>query len=437
MLKRIEKGLYAYSDKCKNIAFRRIIFKFIKAAYYSAIRSHKDGITVHAAALSYNSILAIVPIVAVILALSRSLGLDSIVENLLRESLGEHQEALELILGAVNQYLVHLKGGVVLGVGILIWIYSIITIFREIEGVLNGIWRTKSSRSLVAMFADYTAFVFFMFIAIVLMVGLSTVVTNLSRYFEPFWLIDSTVVVIITILHWFIAVLFFTCLYHYIPNGNLQISLKASFCSGAAQGVLFLTTQYFLVNCQMLISSYSFSYGSLSAVPMLFLWIYITWMGFEFFGQLAYVWQNYDLGNTYDGEPSSRLAKYHCIKVMDVICKGFTEGEHYYDLQDICDNTGIIRPYVRKALQLLQEDQLIVETSLETEDMSGNVKSKRVFIPTRDSSNLRPGDLISILDSFGYNKAEDEQWNEFESFVNKYNESINSIFVINEKDKEK
>ena len=413
MVLNLERRLEVLTKIYREKRIKRTFVKFMKAMYYAAKRSAKDCFTVHAAALSYNTILAIVPVIAFVIALGRSIGLDSVIEQMLRDSMGEHQEALQIVLDTVDQYLAHLSGGAVLGVGIVVWVYSIVMIFREIERTLNDIWRTTSTRTIVAMVADYTAFVFVMFITILLVVGVTGKIATIDDYWASYDIVGITISGLVTMFHWVVVVLAFTGMYQFIPSERLHMSLCTSACCGMATSAVFLVTQYLVVHCQIFISTYNFSYGSLSVVPMALLWIYVTWLSFIFFGELAYVWRNYDLKHSHPGKTSPRLMKFHCIQIMLVICEGFKNGNKYYCFPELCEKTGLMIPHVRESIKMLQEGKFIVEAQLGIAQENGGMTQKLVYLPTRDSSNLRPSDLANLLDCVGNNKSPNPHWAEF------------------------
>ena len=72
-----------------------------------------------AAALTYRTLLAIVPIMAVVFAIARGFGYNRFIEMWFRQSFQSQPQVAEVIIGFVNSYLVHTKSGIFLGVGLL------------------------------------------------------------------------------------------------------------------------------------------------------------------------------------------------------------------------------------------------------------------------------------------------------------------------------
>ena len=130
-----------------------------------------------AAALTYSTLLAIVPICAVVFAVARGFGFSKYIEEWFRNALSGQSQAAEIIIGFVNSYLVHTQSGVILGVGLLFMLWTVLRLTRTIEQTFNNIWQVKHERTLFRTVTDYLAMVFLMPILIVLISGISIFMT--------------------------------------------------------------------------------------------------------------------------------------------------------------------------------------------------------------------------------------------------------------------
>ena len=113
-----------------------------------------------ASALTYSTLLAIVPILAVVFAIARGFGYNKYIEVWFREAFSSQPQAAEVIIGFVNSYLVHTKSGIFLGIGLLFMLYTVLMLVSNIEEAFNEIWQVKKSRSMFRTFTDYLAMVF-------------------------------------------------------------------------------------------------------------------------------------------------------------------------------------------------------------------------------------------------------------------------------------
>ena len=95
-----------------------------------------------AAALTYSTLLAIVPIFAVVFAIARGFGYSKYIEVWFRNAFESQPQAAEVIIGFVNSYLIHTKSGVFLGVGLLFMLYTVLNFNswnEKIIGILSFI----------------------------------------------------------------------------------------------------------------------------------------------------------------------------------------------------------------------------------------------------------------------------------------------------------
>ena len=68
-----------------------------------------------ASALTYSSLLAIVPILAVIFAIARGFGYNKYIEIWFRDALSSQPQVADVLAGFVNSYLIHTQSGIFLG----------------------------------------------------------------------------------------------------------------------------------------------------------------------------------------------------------------------------------------------------------------------------------------------------------------------------------
>ena len=126
-----------------------------------------------AAALTYSTLLAIVPILAVVFAIARGFGYNKYIEMWFRDAFQSQPQAADIIIGFVNSYLVHTKSGVFLGIGLVFMLYTVLMLINNVEMTFNEIWQVKKQRSIFRTFTDYLAMLLLFPILIVVTSGLS------------------------------------------------------------------------------------------------------------------------------------------------------------------------------------------------------------------------------------------------------------------------
>ena len=127
----------------KLSAYKRWKFRMLKRGIIITECIMKNNLMSYASALTYNCMLAAVPVLAIIFAIAKGFGFDSFLEERIRNSLEINPEILDTILGLVDSYLQHTKSGVFLGVGLVFLLYTLLSLTTNIETAFNTIWFVK------------------------------------------------------------------------------------------------------------------------------------------------------------------------------------------------------------------------------------------------------------------------------------------------------
>ena len=146
-----------------------------------------------AAALTYSSLLALVPILAVVFAIARGFGYNKYIEIWFLNALSSQPEAANVIVGFVNSYLVHIQSGVFLGVGLIFMLYTVLMLVNNIEETFNQIWQVNNARPIMRSLANYLAMFLLFPIIIIVSMGLSIVMTTLADKIEDFMVLGPVV----------------------------------------------------------------------------------------------------------------------------------------------------------------------------------------------------------------------------------------------------
>ena len=93
------------------------LYNIIKTIYLCINRFTKDRLVNKASALTYSTLLAIVPILAIVFAIARGFGFDTLMEIQLRQGVASQQS--ELIISWINSYLEHAQSGIFIGIGLI------------------------------------------------------------------------------------------------------------------------------------------------------------------------------------------------------------------------------------------------------------------------------------------------------------------------------
>lgn len=346
-----------------------------------------------ASLLTYSTLLAIVPVVAVIFAIARGFGYNKYIETWFRSTLDSQPQAVEVIIGFVNSYLVHTKSGIVFGFGLLFMLWTIIMLTRNIELTFNDIWNVHKQRSLLRTFTDYLAMFFILPIMIIVISGVILWMTSIAKMVNETYVIGPLLKLGIDALPSVILTGIITILYVFMPN--TRVKWKSAIFPALGAALCMQLLQYFYVNSQIWVSSYNAIYGSFAALPLFMLWMQFSWTIILIGAELSYTKQNLEHFTT--NSSIRRLSHRHklllCALIMSKICKRFKNGEKHYTQLELKQETGLPIGIVADIIYELQKAKLITESG------GGAKEEYKEYLPSESIENITIGMLISRLES--------------------------------------
>lgn len=243
-----------------------------------------------ASALSYSTLLAIVPILAVVFAIARGFGYNKYIELWFRESLSTQPQVADIIVGFVNSYLVHTQSGIFLGMGLVFMLYSVLMLISNIEDTFNQIWQLSSTRPIIRSITNYLAICFLFPIIIVVSTGLSIFMETVADTMDGFRILGPAIRRMLSLAPCVLMSLMFIILYVYMPNTKVRFS--SAIVPGILAGIAMQVLQLAYIHSQIWVTGYNAIYGSFAALPLFMLWIQISWTICLFGAQLTFTNEN-------------------------------------------------------------------------------------------------------------------------------------------------
>ena len=243
-----------------------------------------------ASALTYSTLLAIVPMLAVVFAIARGFGYNKYIEMWFRELLASQPQVADAIVSFVNSYLIHTKSGIFLGVGLIFMLYTVLMLVNNVEETFNQIWQVNNSRPILRSFANYLAMFFLFPIIIVISTGLSIFMETVADRMDDIVILEPIVHKLFSLFPFMLMSLLFIFLYVYMPNTKVRFS--CAIIPGILAGIAMHLLQIAYIHSQIWVTGYNAIYGSFAALPLFMLWVQISWAICLFGAQLTYTNQN-------------------------------------------------------------------------------------------------------------------------------------------------
>jgi len=373
---------------------QKFIFKLIKTVFI-AIRGYiDDKLSVKASALTYSILFAAVPLIALLISISKGFGVEKMIESTLNETfLGKYGLVPE-IMSFVEKYLQTMGGGLFMGIGIVILLWSVLSFFMQVETAFNEIWQVKKSRSIFRQFTIYFSAIIIIPVLIAFSSGFSVyITTKLSNSFlydvlSP--LLSFGVKLVPYVVNWIV----FTLLYMMMPN--TKVKFVNALIAGLFTGTIFLIFQNLYISGQINLTRYNAVYGGFAAIPLLLFFIYISCLIILLGAEISYALQNIHFFDfeTDTKNISFRYKNFITLFITYLVVKRFENEEPPLSSDDIVKNYVLPIRLVNSILTQLTDSKVFVEVADDTRRLN-------TYQPAFDINSLTISKLFEKLNTNG------------------------------------
>ena len=331
-----------------------------------AIRGFRDeNLQTRASALTYSTLLAIVPFLAVLVGIAKGFGFQNNVREELFAYFPGHEAELDKAFEFVDSYLAQAQGGVIIGIGLIFLFYIVINLISSIEDTFNDIWQINKSRAWYRKISDYLALFLLLPILMIISSGMSIFISTLQNSFLSQYVIFTPLVeAFFKIAPYVITALAFTGLYIFLPN--TKVRFVNGFIAGVVAGATFQFFQVLYISGQIWVSKYNAIYGSFAALPLLLLWLQLSWLICLFGAELSYASQNVKkFSFERDSKNISRRYKdFLTLLITTLVVKRFTQGEKPYTADELSETYRIPIKITSQILYQLTELGILNEVNI-------------------------------------------------------------------------
>ena len=141
-------------------------------------RFNVDRCELRASALTFYSLLSIVPVVAMAFAVAKGFGVEKMLGEQLMANLEGHEEIAERIIGFAQTMLENTRGGAIAGVGIVVLFWTVIKVLGNIENSFNDIWGVRMGRGMGRKLADYLSVMLIFPLLMIIASGITVMFTT-------------------------------------------------------------------------------------------------------------------------------------------------------------------------------------------------------------------------------------------------------------------
>jgi len=374
--------------------------KQVRVLLLSIRRYDEDKCQLRASALTFYSLISIVPVAAMAFGIAKGFGFEKILEAQLRDKLAGHEEILTNIINFSHSLLANTKGGLIAGVGLFVLLWAVIKLLGQIEYSFNDIWDIKQKRTIGRMFGDYFSLMLVCPVILILSSGVTVFIsTQVNLIVEKFTILgsfSSLIFFLLKLLPYTLMWSLFTFLYIFMPNTKVRFS--SGLVAGIITGTTFQVVQLAYITFQIGAVQYNAVYGSFAALPLFLAWLQLSWLIVLYGAEISFAYQNVD---TYEFEPdilqaSRRLRTLLSLFVTGRLIKNFIRGEKPMNAGEISNQLEIPIRFVNEIISDLVKSNIVSVVEIE-----GDIE--RGYQPAVDVSTLTIQHVIDAIERQGIN----------------------------------
>jgi len=358
----------------------------------------EDKIQLRASALTFNTLLSIVPLAAVIFGIAKGFGFEKALERYLLENLQLHGEIIARIIAFSRALLETAKGSVIAGIGFAFLFWTVIRVLSNIERSFNDIWAVTKSRSYMRKVSDYLSLIligpFLLLMSSTMTVIIASqvrLVINKVALLEVFSPAISAGLKFAPLLMMWIL---FAFIYIFIPNTKVKVWVGAA--AGFIAAVLFQFFQLAYIDSQIWIAKYNAIYGSFAALPLFLIWLQLSWLIVLLGAELSFAQQNverYEFEQAYQ-RVSHSFKKLLSLRIAHMLVNNFSRAEGPMDETQIAQELEIPIRLAREILHELRAAGVVSQVSLDDERMVA-------YQPARNPRDITVQYVIDALETRG------------------------------------
>ena len=340
-----------------------------------------------AAALTYTTVFALIPLLAVTFSLFHAFGGLKELEEKIRPLILKVMVpgAQEKLIATIDSLIKRLNAGAIGAVGTVLVFLAAIFLIAQLEMILNEIWGLKKHRPFFYRLALYWTAITVGPPLLALSIGIPA---TLSSYQAVSWLENYINLDFFTFLPYILIWCAFTGLYIFMPNTKVRFLPAA--IGGIMGGTIWQIAGigFTLYTSRVLV--YSKIYGSLGVIPLFFLWLFISWSVFLLGAELSFTFQNFRLlrKGLKVHSPSYKEREYLSLRILIAIGKNFLAEKNPLAFKEIAKQLNLPLNLTRELLSSLLDSNLLIE-------LDGY--EQEAYIPARSLDAIRVSDVICTV----------------------------------------
>ncbi|MFA5689971.1 MAG: YihY/virulence factor BrkB family protein [Kiritimatiellales bacterium] len=289
----------------------------------------EDNCPLHASALTFTFVMALVPLLVIVLAVGKVFGFELASEKIMRTATGYGLP--DTVLSGIEHLLATVESasaGAVGSISTVLFLWVAIKMLSRIEETFNLVWGVKTPRPLIDKIRNYIVVI----VVAPILIGIASAgVPVLQGFAEQIEWMGPVMTFSLKLLPTLIMTLAFIVIYVFLPNTKVKIS--AALTGAFIAALIAILFQLAIIKLGIGVSKYNRIYGTLAAIPLFLFWVQITWMILLMGAEVSFSIQN---ATTYSRErlavsPSTRARLFLAFAIMKNTADSFERGDGLFN----------------------------------------------------------------------------------------------------------
>jgi membrane protein len=396
-----------WEDAARTQGWLRRELRLHVRAWENAVLSYKpELIHMRANALTYRTLLALVPLLAVAFSMFDAFGGLEASERALRQQIldnlapGSAAVAVEWIESFAERY----SAGAIGGVSVVVLFVTAVALLTAIEEAFNGLWNVARVRPFLNRFVIYWALVTVGPVLLALSFSLTSafrsnaLLTRLETWLPGEGLLAE---MSLRALPWVISCCALTMLYLIVPN--TRVGVRAAIGGGVLAGTLWELAKMGFTWASASLFSYSAIYGSFAALPVFLIWLQLAWtvvlLGCKVTYGLQYSRALLEERTGLQAGPA--LREFIAVRSMVEVSRSFLRGEGPAGPWNLAETLHVPLEIQKSVVNDLVDAGLLLAVPDDGQRQRRPDAPGEGYVPGRDAGTIRIRDVLDAIRSRG------------------------------------
>jgi len=372
---------------------RALLLRFVRTVLILGRDVAMGQLTLRAMSLVYTTLLSIVPLLALGFSVLKAFGVTNQIQPMLLrvlEPLGE--KGLEVAV-RITGFIENMNVGVLGAVGLVLLLYTSVSLIQKIEESLNYIWHAPRTRPFGERLSRYLTVLLVGPILVFSALGVTATFMNIDtvRALMANDALGQLIQLIGRLVPYMLIIAAFTFVYRFMPNARVR--LWPALVGGIVGGITWQTAGWAFAVFIASSNNYAAIYSGFAILVLFMIWLYLSWLVLLFGASVAFYTQHPEYLYLRDGEPrlSNRMRERLGLSVMELVTRSFLTGQVAPSQQDITRQLRVPAHVLTVVLEALQRRGLLVVAGEEPP----------IYLPARDPGRIAVAEVLDSVRAAG------------------------------------